>query len=122
MNPSVLTLAKSNRNVDTEKYDIRINLNIPPQEGRDVMSMFKWSTAGLNSEFFLCKPKLKKSVCPTIYIESEEKELDAYLSQRYYRYVKCKQPGSRFELGSLCPFVAIITFTSQVLQYIYEDH
>ena len=72
-----------------------------PREGCNTRSIYKWSKAGLNSEFSFsktgCPTKIKEFSLP-IYTYLGEEEMDLYLSQGHQCEVKCKQPCPGFEL------------------------
>ena len=91
--------------------DIALNIYLPNLSGwvecgtRSILSgaLQAWIKS-FPSPRLVAIPRLKSSVCPTIYLKLEGEQMDSFVSQEHKRSVKCKQCRSGFELGSLCPF------------------
>ena len=90
-----------------------------PRRGCNRRSIFKWSRAGLNSEFTFswagCLTKAKETRLFFYLVWKEE--MDSCLSQGYYRRVKRKRSQPKIELESPVPFSTMITVTIRAFLY-----
>ena len=70
-----------------------------------------WYSLNLEWSFLTgCHTKFKGSSLP-----GEGELLDSYISQDYYRYMKCKQPHPGFKLGLTDPFLTITVMPGTLL-------